>query len=53
VRDGDDLGLPDLVPEQVQRLDSFAHVSDLTRVGQASAREVTVEHFAGFLERNQ
>jgi uncharacterized protein len=46
----DDLGLPDLVPEQVQRLDSVAHISDLSRVGQAAAGEVAVEHFAGFLE---
>ena len=45
----DDLGLHDLVPEQVQRLDSVEHLSDLRRVGQAAAREVAVEHFAGFL----
>jgi hypothetical protein len=45
----DDLGLPDLVPEEVQRLDSVAHISDLSRVGQA-AGEVAVEHFAGFLK---
>ena len=45
----DDLGLPDLVPEEVQRLDSIAHVGDLSRVGQAAARDVAVEHFAGFL----
>ena len=45
----DDLGLLDLVPEEVQRLDSIAHVSDLSRVGQAAARDVAVEHFAGFL----
>lgn len=49
----DDLGLPDLVPEQVQRLDSVEHVSDLRRVGQAAARDVAVEHFAGFLEGGQ
>jgi uncharacterized protein len=53
-RDGlDDLGLPDVIPEQVQRLDSVAHISDLSRVGQAAAREVAVEHFAGFLERRR
>jgi patatin-like phospholipase/acyl hydrolase len=46
----DDLGLPDLVPEEVQRLDSVEHISDLSRVGQAVAGEVAVEHFAGFLE---
>jgi hypothetical protein len=49
----DDLGLPDLVPEQVQKLDSVAHVGDLRRVGQAAASDVAVEHFAGFLERHQ
>jgi hypothetical protein len=45
-----DLGLPDVVPEDVQRLDSVAHISDLSRVGQAAADEVAEEHFAGFLE---
>jgi Patatin-like phospholipase len=49
----DDLGLPELVPEQVQRLDSVEYVSDLRRVGQAAARDVVVEHFAGFLEGSQ
>jgi len=46
----DDLGLPDLVPERVQRLDSVAHVNDLSRVGQAAAGDVAAEHFAGFLQ---
>ncbi|MGH3971250.1 MAG: hypothetical protein ACRDTV_24895, partial [Mycobacterium sp.] len=46
----DALGLPDLVPEEVQRLDSISHLGDLRRVGQAAARDVAVEHFAGFLE---
>lgn len=45
----DDLGLHDVVPEQVQRLDSVLHVGELTRVGQAAARDVALEHFAGFL----
>ena len=45
----DDLGLYDLVPEEVQRLDSVQHVGDLRRVGQAAARDVGPEHFAGFL----
>jgi hypothetical protein len=49
----DDLGLPELVAEQVQRLDSVAHVSDLRRVGQAAAGDVAIEHFAGFLEGHQ
>jgi len=41
----DDLGLHDVVPEQVQRLDSVQPVGELRRVGQAAA----LEHFAGFL----
>jgi uncharacterized protein len=45
----DDQGLEDVIPDQVQRLDSTKHVGALRRVGQAAAREVAVEHFAGFL----
>jgi hypothetical protein len=45
----DDLGLPDLRPEDVQRLDSVQHIDDLRRVGQAVARDVEPEHFAGFV----
>ena len=46
----DDLGLAELVPEQVQRMDSVEHVSDLRRVGQAATGDVVIEHFAGFIE---
>jgi hypothetical protein len=42
------LGLPDIKPEDVQKLDSVAHVGELRRVGQAVARKVKPEHFAGF-----
>lgn len=45
----DDLGLHDVVPEEVQRLDSVQHIGHLRRVGQAAARDVVPEHFAGFL----
>ncbi len=45
----DELGLHDVIPEQVQRLDSVEHMGDLSRVGQAAADEVSIEHFAGFL----
>ena len=45
----DDLGLTDVVPENVQRLDSVEHISDLRRVGEAVARDVKPQHFAGFL----
>ena len=49
-RDGlDNLGLHDVVPEEVQKLDSVAHIDDLRRVGQAAAREVTADHFADFI----
>jgi hypothetical protein len=46
----DDLGLPDVAPEDVQRLDSVRHIPDLQRVGRAVARDVVPAHFAGFLE---
>lgn len=46
-----DLGLVDVVPDHVQRLDSVQHVHDLCRVGQAAGRAVAAEHFAGFLRR--
>ncbi len=45
----DDLDLRDILPEEVQRLDSVENVSELRRVGQAAARDVATEHFAGFL----
>jgi uncharacterized protein len=45
----DALGLHDVMPERVQRLDSVQHVGELRRVGQAAARDVALEHFAGFL----
>jgi hypothetical protein len=47
----DDLGLHDVVPDAVQRIDSIEHVHDLCRVGQAAGRDVSAEHFAGFLGR--
>lgn len=42
------LGLADIKPEDVQKLDSVAHVAELERVGQAVMRKVKPEHFAGF-----
>jgi hypothetical protein len=45
----DELGLGDVLPEDVQRLDSIAHVGDLQRVGMRLAREVERRHFEGFL----
>jgi hypothetical protein len=46
----DDLGLRDVEPENVQKLDSVQHIGDLRRVGQAAARNITPQHFAGFLQ---
>lgn len=44
------LGLPDIAPEHVQKLDSTEHIPELQRVGRAvTGRKVRAEHFAGFL----
>ena len=44
------LGLPDIVPEHVQEMDSVDHISELQKVGQAVAKQkVSKAHFAGFL----
>jgi hypothetical protein len=49
-RDGlDRLALPDVRPEDVQRLDSVDHIGDLQRVGARAARDVKRAHFDGFL----
>ena len=46
----DDLKLPNIQPEDVQALDSVAHISELQEVGRAVAeRDVKAEHFAKFL----
>jgi hypothetical protein len=42
------LGLPDIDPENVQKLDSVEHVAELRQVGNAVAKNVRAEHFAGF-----
>ncbi|MBS1808546.1 MAG: patatin-like phospholipase family protein [Acidobacteria bacterium] len=44
------LGLEGIKPENVQQLDSVAHISELQQVGQAVAKKVSVSHFAGFLQ---
>ena len=49
-RDGlDKLGLNGIQPEDVQKLDSVAHIKELQKVGQAVARKVTKEHFSKFV----
>jgi len=50
-RDGlDALGLSDIKPEDVQKLDSTDHIKELQRVGQAVvAKKVSPEHFTAFI----
>lgn len=46
----DSLGLDDIRPEEVQQLDSVAHIAELQRVGRAvAAQKLKKEHFATFL----
>ena len=46
----DSLGLNDIVPRNVQQLDSIEHIADLQRVGQAVAQQkVKPQHFAAFI----
>jgi hypothetical protein len=50
-RDGlDGLGLKDIRPEEVQKLDSLEHMKDLTRIGARLGAQVAPEHLAGFLD---
>lgn len=44
----DALGLPDIKPEEVQQMDAVEYLPQLQTVGEAVAREVVAEHFAGF-----
>ena len=47
----DEMGLEDIEPKNVQKLDSVEFMDDLRRVGEAVAnRNVSIEHFSGFLE---
>lgn len=45
----DDLGLPDVQPEHVHRLDSVEYIGDLQRVGNRVGLEVDAGHFDGFV----
>jgi uncharacterized protein len=46
----DALGLPKIIPENVQKLDSLDHIEDLRQVGQAAAaQKLNVEHFRPFI----
>ncbi len=44
-----ELGLSDIDPIDVQKLDSVDHIKDLARVGKAVAKKVVNEHFDGFV----
>ncbi len=44
------LGITDVKPEDVQKLDSVEHISELQRIGKAVAgKKVDIKHFRGFL----
>ncbi len=45
----DKIGLPNINPKDVQMLDSVAHIEELQQVGRAIAKNVSREHFKGFL----
>ncbi len=45
----DKLGLSNIAPEDVQKLDSVDHISELQQVGKAIAKKVSREHFKGFI----
>jgi hypothetical protein len=46
----DALGLPEIKPEDVQKLDSTDHISDLQQIGQAVVtHKVSPNHFAAYL----
>lgn len=45
----DALGLQDIQPQNVQKLDSVEFIADLRRVGRRVAQEVELEHFGGFV----
>ena len=43
------LGLGDIEPAQVHKLDSITRIEDIRRVGEACARRhVLIDHFEGF-----
>jgi hypothetical protein len=45
-----ELGLADINPEEVQKIDSVEHIDDLQRIGQAVAQQkVKIQDFADFL----
>ena len=50
-RDGlDALGLKHIEPRNVQQLDSVQYIPQIQEVGRAVAKQVNMDHFAGFLQ---
>ena len=45
----DDLGLPNIDPEDVRKMDSVKYINQLQKVGQASANQVSLAHFGIFI----
>lgn len=43
------LAITDIKPDDVQKLDSVAHIKELQRVGRAVAAKIRTEHFAAFV----
>jgi patatin-like phospholipase/acyl hydrolase len=46
----DALGLQHIEPRNVQQMDSVDHITELQEVGRAVAKQVNIDHFAGFLQ---
>jgi hypothetical protein len=45
----DAMGLHDIKPKNVQKLDSIEFIDDLRRVGRKVAEEIKIEHFGSFI----
>ena len=45
----DALGLNDIKPKNVQKLDSIKYIPDLRKVGRKLAEEIKIEHFGNFI----
>ena len=43
------MGLSDIKPQNVQKLDSIEYNDDLRRVGRKLAEEIKLEHFGSFI----
>jgi len=42
--------LQHIEPGNVQQMDSVDHITELQEVGRAVAKQVNIDHFAGFLQ---